>query len=73
MDSLTPDESAILDLEGRWFATPGGKEEAIRSLGLSPTRYYQLLHRLIETESALSYNAVVVHRLRRISRRDPAA
>ncbi|AOT25778.1 helix-turn-helix DNA binding protein [Mycobacterium phage Tortellini] len=69
MDSLTEQERAILDLERRWWATPGGKEEAIRTLGWSPVRYYRRLNQLIESEAALMYDAVVVNRLRRIARR----
>ncbi len=59
----------MLDLEAQWFGTAGGKELAIRQLGLSPVRYYQVLHRLIDSEAALLYNAVVVNRLRRLSRK----
>lgn len=66
MDSLTNTDRAILDLERQWFATAGGKDEAIRDLGLTPVRYYQRLNQLIESEAALTYGAVVVHRLQRI-------
>lgn len=69
MDPLTKQQKAILDVEGQWWPTVGGKESAIRGIGLSPVRYYQLLNRLLESETALLYNAVVVNRLRRLSRR----
>lgn len=70
MDSLTDEDRAILDLEARFWATAGGKEAAIRSkLGLSPTRYYQRLNQLCESESALAYAAVVVHRVLRLRTR----
>lgn len=68
LDSLTDQERAILDLEQQWWATAGGKEAAICDLGLSPTRYYQLLNRLLATEKAWAYAALTVGRLRRISR-----
>lgn len=66
MDTLTDRERAILDLERQWWSTAAGKEDAIRAMGLTPTRYYQLLNRLVATERALSYAAVTVKRLRRI-------
>lgn len=69
MDSLTEQQRAILDLEAQWFATTGGKETAIRSMGLAPVRYYQLLNRLIDSEASLVHNPVVVNRLRRVSRK----
>jgi hypothetical protein len=69
MDSLTDQERAILDLEQQWWATAGGKESAIGAMGLTPTRYYQLLNRLLATERALAYAASTVNRLRRVSSR----
>ncbi|ORA02157.1 hypothetical protein BST17_24935 [Mycolicibacterium bacteremicum] len=57
----------ILDLEALFWRTPGAKEDAIRGLGLDPVRYYQRLSQLLESETALSYNPVVVNRLRRIA------
>lgn len=65
MDSLTEHERAMLDLEQQWWATAAGKEDAIRAMGLTPTRYYQLLNRLLATERAVAYAAVTVNRLRR--------
>lgn len=70
VDTLTDRERAILDLEQRWWATAGGKESAIAAMGLTPTRYYQLLNRLLATEKAMAYAAVTVKRLRRIRGRD---
>lgn len=55
--------------KGEWFATAGGKEDAIRALGLSPTRFYQLLVNLIASRAALEYDSVTVNRLRRVSTR----
>lgn len=68
VDSLTDQERAILDLEQRWWSTAGGKEAAIGEMGLTPTRYYQLLNRLLATEKALAYAALTVGRLRRLQR-----
>ncbi|TDO18187.1 uncharacterized protein DUF3263 [Mycobacterium sp. BK086] len=71
MDPLTPQQQAILDVEQSFWLTAGEKEDAIRALGLSPVRYYQLLNRLVATESALAYAAVTVNRLSRIRSTDP--
>lgn len=67
VDTLTDLERAMLDLEQQWWATAAGKEDAIRAMGLSATRYYQQLGRLLATERALAYAAVTVNRLRRIA------
>jgi len=66
VDTLTDREQAILDLEQQWWATAGGKEAAITAMGLSPTRYYQLLNRLLATEKAVAYAAVTINRLQRV-------
>ncbi|MCV7250656.1 DUF3263 domain-containing protein [Mycobacterium hackensackense] len=59
--SRQPRELAeYLDLERKWWAISGSKDEAIRALGLTPIRYYQRLNHLADWESALAYNATVV-------------
>lgn len=65
MDPLTDRQRAMLNLERQWFATAGGKEDAIRKLGLSPVRYYQKLNQLIATEAAIAYDPLTANRLRR--------
>lgn len=67
MDPLTDQQLAILDLERQWFATAGGKEDAIRGLGLTPVRYYQKLNQLISIEVAVAYDPVTAHRLQRVA------
>jgi hypothetical protein len=58
---------AILDFERDWWRRPEAKERAIRRrLGLSPARYYQLLNRLIDEPHALTYDPMLVKRLRRL-------
>lgn len=57
----------ILDFERGWWKLPGRKERAIRQrFGLSAARYYQLLNRLIDTPEALTYDPMLVKRLRRL-------
>lgn len=70
MDSLTDQDRAILALEGEFWATAGGKEQAIRdTLGMSPIRYYRRLNQLVETEAALAHDPVLVNRLIRLRTR----
>lgn len=67
LGDLTERDRAILALEAAWPRHSGAKEEIIRAqLGMSAARYYQLLGRLIESESALEYDPMLVRRLRRI-------
>ncbi|KOG35244.1 MULTISPECIES: DUF3263 domain-containing protein [Streptomyces] len=60
-------EQALLALERRSWPGPGAKERAVRErLGLSPTRYYQLLNALLDDPRALAHDPVTVNRLRRV-------
>lgn len=57
----------ILDFEREWWKFAGAKEQAVRErFDLSPTRYYQLLNRVIDDEAALAYDPMLVKRLRRL-------
>ncbi|MDT0268103.1 DUF3263 domain-containing protein [Streptomyces sp. DSM 44915] len=68
-DGLAERDRAVLALERRSWPGPGAKERAIRErLGISPTRYYQLLNALLDDPLALAHDPVTVNRLRR--RRD---
>ncbi|MET7637314.1 DUF3263 domain-containing protein [Streptomyces sp. NPDC005438] len=62
---LTDTDRAVLDLAGHNWPHPGARERAIRErLGLSPTRYYQLLNALLDDPRALAHAPHTVHRLR---------
>ncbi|WP_381796891.1 DUF3263 domain-containing protein [Streptomyces niveus] len=64
---LTERDRAVLAVEKRSWPGPGAKERVIRErLGISPTRYYQLLGALIDDPLALAHDPVTVNRLRRI-------
>jgi len=64
--ALTDRDRAILDFERGWWLLPSSKGAAIRDrLDLSPTRYYQLLNRMIDDPAARAHDPLVVHRLRR--------
>jgi hypothetical protein len=57
----------ILDFERGWWLHPGPKERAIRErFGFSPARYHQLLNRVVDLPEALTYDPMVVRRLRRL-------
>jgi hypothetical protein len=72
--TLTEHQQAILDFERRWWSQPGAKEQAIRdSFEMSPTRYYQTLNALIDLPQAVSYDPVLVNRLRRVRTAAPRA
>jgi hypothetical protein len=58
---------AVLDLERRWSVAGGRKAGLIRqALGMSPTRYHQVLVRAIDLPEALAYDPMLVRRLRRL-------
>ncbi|WTL19649.1 DUF3263 domain-containing protein [Streptomyces sp. NBC_01506] len=64
---LTERDRAVLAVEKRSWPGPGAKERVIRErLGISPTRYYQVLGALIDDPLALAHDPVTVNRLRRI-------
>jgi hypothetical protein len=57
----------ILAFERRWWRQAGAKEQAIRdTFGLTTTRYYQQLNRLLDEPAALAEDPVLVARLRRL-------
>ncbi|UCM91804.1 DUF3263 domain-containing protein [Streptomyces marincola] len=61
---------AVLAVERRSWTGPGAKERVIRErLGISPTRYYQLLNALLDDPRALAHDPVTVNRLRRLRER----
>lgn len=67
MAPLTDQQLAILDIEAQHWRHAGSKEQAIRTrLGISATRYYQLLGALVDEPAALERQPVLVNRLRRL-------
>ena len=63
---LSERDAEILAFERQWWKYAGAKEEAVRELfALTPTRYYQVLNALIDTEAALAFDPMLVKRLRR--------
>jgi len=64
---LSRRELDILDFERKWWKYAGAKEDAIRELfAMSATRYYQVLNAIVDSESALAADPMLVKRLRRL-------
>ena len=63
---MTDLELQILAVEDRWHRHPGRKLQAIRKLGVTEIRYYQILNRLVDDPEAERVAALLIHRLRRI-------
>lgn len=63
---LSERDRAILEFEGSWWTEPGRKEAAIRArLGISASRYRQILAGLLDSEEAANAAPLVIRRLRR--------
>jgi hypothetical protein len=66
---MTELQMRVLAFERSWWTSPGVKErEILDVLGMSPTRYYQVLNELIDEPAAAQFDPALVARLRR--RRD---
>ena len=64
--ALADRDRAIIDFERSWWTEPGPKEAAIRQrFDLSATRYYQILHELLDDDEAMAYDPLVIRRLQR--------
>jgi Protein of unknown function (DUF3263) len=65
--NLSEQDIAILRFERDWWRRRTPKERAVRELlGLSSTRYHQLLNSLIDRAEALAFDPMLVGRLRRL-------
>ncbi|MCH1884362.1 DUF3263 domain-containing protein [Agrococcus sp. ARC_14] len=57
----------VLDFEAGWSSHGGAKARAIRAeFGWTPTRYYQALDGLLETQEAVRHDPMLVRRLLRL-------
>lgn len=66
-DGLSASERAVLDFEERWWRNPGAKDQAIGDeLGMSRTRYYQVLAGLLDNPAALAEHPALIRRLARV-------
>lgn len=65
MADLSDFDMRLLAFERRSWRSAGVKEQAIHEvLGISSTRYYQLLNELIDAPAALVFDPALVKRLR---------
>ena len=65
MAELSEQDLRILALERRGWRSPSTKEQSIQEiLGLSATRYYQVLNELIDRPEAFRFDPVLIKRLR---------
>ena len=65
MPALSERDMRVLAFERGTWRTAGAKEQAIAEvLGITATRYYQLLNELIDTPEALRFDPTLVKRLR---------
>lgn len=69
---MTDEDRALLDFADKHWRYAGNQADAIMAqFGISVTRYWQRVNRLLDTEEALAYNPVLVNRLRRLRERRP--
>jgi len=67
MTDLSDQELALLAFERRFWRHAGAKEQAMKDeLGLTPTRYWQLLLDLLHRPEALEHDPQTVNRLLRL-------
>ena len=65
--ALSDRDLAVLTFERDWMQSAGSKEDAIRqTFGFSPTRYYQVLTRLLSSPDALAHDPQLISRLARL-------
>ncbi len=63
---LSERERAIIDFEAEWWMHDESRDVLLRArFACSPDEYYQELNDLLDHPSALSYDPLVVRRLRR--------
>jgi len=63
--ALSDRDRAVLDFERSSWQRSGPKETFIRGeLGMSSTRYYQVLNRLLDDRDAYAYDPLLIRRLR---------
>ncbi|MFB4194673.1 DUF3263 domain-containing protein [Streptomyces carpaticus] len=63
---LSERELAVLAVARQGWTDSGARDRAIRErLGISPTRFFQLLNALLDDERALAHDPVTVNLLRR--------
>lgn len=66
---LSQRDAKVLEFESAWWHYPEPKDRAIREyVGMSATRYYQALRRLVDDDDAATEYPLVIRRLRKMRR-----
>jgi hypothetical protein len=66
---LSQRDVRVLEFESAWWHYPEPKDRAIREyVGMSATRYYQALRRLVDDDDAAKEYPLVIRRLRKMRR-----
>ena len=66
---LSQRDVKVLEFESAWWHYPEPKDRAIREyVGMSATRYYQALRRLVDSDEAAREYPLVIRRLRKMRR-----
>jgi hypothetical protein len=66
---LSNKDIRVLEFENSWWHYPEPKDRAIREyVGMSSTRYYQALRRLVDDDTAADSYPLVIKRLRRMKK-----
>ncbi|MDJ0497229.1 MAG: DUF3263 domain-containing protein [Acidimicrobiia bacterium] len=66
---LSQRDVKVLEFESAWWHYPEPKDRAIREyVGMSATRYYQALRRLVDDDEAIREYPLVIRRLRKMRR-----
>ena len=66
---LSQRDVKVLEFESAWWHYPEPKDRAIREyVGMSATRYYQALRRLVDNDEAAREYPLVIRRLRKMRR-----
>ena len=66
---LSQRDVKVLEFESAWWHYPEPKDRAIREyVGMSATRYYQALRRLVDDDEAALEYPLVIRRLRKMRR-----
>lgn len=64
---LSERDRRVLAFEATWWTYPGPKDVAIHDyLGMSATRYYQVLRRLIDDPDAMKADPLTTKRMQRL-------
>lgn len=67
---MTDEDRLLLDFAAGTYRDRGAHADAVRAeLGMSVTRYWQRIGRLLGDPEAVAYSPVVVNRLRRLAGR----